>query len=117
MKINTVCENGTFQRAYRKKNKFVGHYVIVYAVPTKGDALRLGLTVTKSRGAAVVRNRIKRVLRAAWREAVKDKPISGGFDVIIVARDLAASSSTGDVTPELSLALTRLGVIASGAET
>ena len=108
MKIQTVCDNRTFQRAYRRGRKHAGRYVVVYDLPAKGSFpdTRLGLTVTKGRGGAVVRNRIKRIIRAAFFDIAKRRPVEGGHDIIIVARDAAR-----DIIPELELALSALSVL------
>jgi ribonuclease P protein component len=45
---------------------------------------RLGLAVPKSLGGAVVRNRIKRQLREAWRSLLGEVP--GGRDYVLIAR-------------------------------
>ncbi len=114
MKIVSVCENRTFLRAYRKGKKFAGRYIVVYAVRNEGSPLcRLGLTVTKGRGCAVVRSRVRRILRASWRYVVSKYPAKSGFDVIIVARDSAVSAKSTDIAPELCRGLSYLGVIAN----
>ena len=120
MKIYPVCENRAFQRAYKKGKKAAGKYIVVYVIKTSDkDAAktangkpvtRLGLTVTKGRGGAVVRNRIKRVLRAAWCGAAEKCAFSGGLDVIIVARDAAAEAKSSDILPELLSLSEKLGV-------
>ena len=46
---------------------------------------RLGLAVPKSVGTAVVRNRVKRQLREAWRSLLPDVP--RGHDYVLIARD------------------------------
>ena len=46
---------------------------------------RLGLAVPKSVGTAVVRNRVKRQLREAWRSLLPDVP--RGRDYVLIARD------------------------------
>ena len=48
------------------------------------DTPRLGLAVPRSVGPAVVRNRMKRLLREAWRELLPSVP--GGRDYVLVAR-------------------------------
>ena len=45
---------------------------------------RLGLAVPKSSGGAVVRNRVKRQLREAWRSQL-DR-VSPGHDYVLIAR-------------------------------
>jgi ribonuclease P protein component len=48
------------------------------------DHLRLGLSVSRKVGSAVMRNRIKRLLREAYRLQRHDLP--GGYDVVLVVR-------------------------------
>jgi ribonuclease P protein component len=51
-----------------------------------GDpSLRLGLTVSKKVGGAVVRNRMKRRFRALAREVLPDSGI-GGADIVLIGR-------------------------------
>jgi len=45
---------------------------------------RLGLAVPRSVGSAVVRNKVKRLLREAWRELLPGIP--AGHDYVLVAR-------------------------------
>ena len=112
MKIITICDNRTFSKGYRKGKKFAGRYIIIYSTPTRPVyPLRLGLTVTKGRGSAVVRNRIKRILRAAWCDVMKMRDHVPGHDIIIVARDAAAAAKSTDIIPELEAGLSKLGVI------
>lgn len=51
----------------------------------EGDAEpRLGLAVPRSVGSAVARNRVKRLLREAWRELLPSVP--RGLDYVLAAR-------------------------------
>jgi len=58
-----------------------------------GGQARLGLVVPKAVGGAVVRNRMKRRLRAIWREAGP----GAGIECVIVVRTEAASLSYGEL--------------------
>lgn len=60
------------------------------------DGLRIGYTVTKKVGNAVVRNRIKRRLRAAVRQAIIPEQAMNR-DAVIIARDYALSAPFGDL--------------------
>lgn len=83
----TVKDNKIFKKAYYKGKKEVARNLVLYFIPNKGET-RLGITVSKKIGKAVVRNRIRRLVRESWRTfCVKD-----GYDVIVVARTSAANS-------------------------
>ncbi|MCS6779729.1 MAG: ribonuclease P protein component [Geminicoccaceae bacterium] len=58
------------------------------ARPERPERVGIGLTVTKKLGGAVVRNRIRRRLRAAVRAAADVLDV-GGVDLVIVAREAA----------------------------
>lgn len=60
----------------------------------------VGLTVTKKLGGAVQRNRIRRRLRAALREAAGALR-SGGLDLVIVARPAALTCPFTELVQQL----------------
>lgn len=70
-----------------------------------GDAaVRAGITVTKKLGKAVLRNRIKRRLRAACRQTL---PLHGepGCDYVLIARAAAADLVFSDMIDDLRRAM------------
>lgn len=111
MKIETVCENRAFLRAYSKGKKHAGKYAVLYVTKNGSGKTRVGLTVTKSRGGAVMRNRIKRVLRCAVAENMKDASFHHSGDIIIVARDACAFAKSDVVARDMRYGFIRLGVI------
>ncbi|MEI4481976.1 MULTISPECIES: ribonuclease P protein component [unclassified Phyllobacterium] len=89
--------------AVRNGEKRRGAYFLV-EVKQRDDQdgpTRVGFTVTKKNGNAVVRNRIKRRLREAVRVNVADD-MAAGTDYVIVARPDALKASFADLTRELS---------------
>ena len=111
MKIATICENRVFSRAYSKGKKFAGRYSVLYVLKNASGKTRIGLTVTKARGSAVTRNRIKRVLRHAYAEIFRNYGIPEGYDIVIVARDASAYVKTDKVRGDMEYGLLKLGVI------
>jgi ribonuclease P protein component len=60
---------------------------------------RLGITVTRRVGRAVVRNRLKRYIREGFRKQRSTLP--RGTDVVVVARSAAVSLRASEVEQEL----------------
>ena len=75
--------------------------------PENGAGARLGLTVTKKLGGAVIRNRIRRRLRAAAREVFPDHA-APGRDYVLVARKAAYDRNFDALLDDMKRALLRL---------
>ena len=78
-----------FLRATHNGKKFISKTMILQTVAqTKTEGMRLGFTVTKKIGHAVVRNRVRRRLKEAARFVL---PVHGlnGFDYVVVGREEA----------------------------
>ena len=58
--------------------------LMLYALPNELGHCRLGLSVSRKVGTAVKRNRIRRLLREAFRHMQHDLP--RGYDLVIVVR-------------------------------
>ncbi len=71
---------------------------------------RLGFTVTKKVGNAVVRNRTRRRLRAAAREILTEMPALG-MDLVLVGRDTTRGREFAALKDDLRRALTKLGAV------
>jgi ribonuclease P protein component len=88
--------------------KLHGRHVLAIArrCASPGPRGRLGLTVTKKIGNAVVRNRIKRLLRE-WMRC--NGWVPAGWDLVLVAKDSAARQlHPDDFAPDLTRILRQL---------
>ncbi len=75
-----------FDAVYRHGTSVSTRYLTLHWFPredVEGEP-RLGLAVPRAIGSAVRRNRVKRVLREAWRELLPQVP--RGQDYVLVAR-------------------------------
>jgi ribonuclease P protein component len=80
-----------------------------------GDPARLGFTVTKKVGNAVVRNRTKRRLREAARLLLRESPIAGA-DLVLIGRDKTRDRPFALLMDDLRQALARNGLPAARGE-
>jgi ribonuclease P protein component len=76
-----------FDDVYRRGTSASTRYLVLHWFPREEDRdgePRLGLAVPRSVGSAVVRNRMKRLLREVWKELLPTIP--AGHDYVLVAR-------------------------------
>ena len=84
-----------------------GFVLLVRDRKDSNPAMRVGFTVTKKIGGAVVRNRMKRRFRALAREIVPTKGIAGA-DHVMIGRAKGVEREFGLLRSELLGALERL---------
>ena len=83
------------QRCYRSGRFAVCGYVCAYFYPNGTAYNRLGITAGKKLGNAVCRNRVKRIVRAAYRLCESEMPI--GYDIVFVGRNDAAERTSAEI--------------------
>ncbi len=75
--------------------------------PHSEGRTRLGVTVTKKVGCAVVRNRIKRVAREVFR--TRGRLLCPGLDMNVIARQAAARITKGQAARAITELFVRIG--------
>jgi ribonuclease P protein component len=108
MKINSIKKRADFLLISAGGSKFAVSTFILLTLPgPKPDSVRFGLTATKKLGGAVVRNRIRRRLREAFRAAAPGhaKP---GHDYVLIARKNALLCEYATLIRDLQFALPRV---------
>lgn len=88
-------DNKVFTRCFRKGNFASCEFVTAYFIPNKSPYNRIGISVGKKNGNAVQRNRIKRIIRAAYRLNESKFPI--GYDIVFAARNNIAEKKSKDI--------------------
>ena len=121
MKNPAITENHLYLKTFRKGKRFSGRILSLYVLKDygaerlrKADPLhrtrnRLGLSVTKKIGGAVVRSRVKRILRAGY-DRVRDD-LKTGYLIVISPYPKAAECKSTDVYKELRYAFRKLDMM------
>ena len=99
MKIESVKENVIFRRAYHKGRAVHTPIMSVYLLRNRVSKTRLGITVSKKIGCSPERNRIRRIIRAAFYQCADLLPQNR--DIIVVARTAIKELKSTDVENEL----------------
>lgn len=89
LKENRLRTRSNYQAMAHAK-RLVGSYVLIDLRPNGSLCNRLGLTVTKRFGKAVVRNRFKRLVRESFR--LLQSQLIKGYDFNVRPRSLAVNA-------------------------
>jgi len=113
LKYISLCENHLFTKAYKTGKRAPAAHITVYVLSDKHAALlkrrnpmhekinRVGFAVPKKKIGAVGRNRIKRILREAYRQLEKEHDVAKGKLIVVSASPSALKLKTPEVYQEL----------------
>lgn len=104
----SLKRNKQFRQVYRKgKSVACRELVLIYA-KSRSDMVHVGFSVGKKLGNSVVRNRVKRRLREAFRPNLP--LLLPGFDLIVIARDAARDAPFSSLADSLRYLLRKAGL-------
>ena len=96
MKFSSALKlNHIFRRLYATSG-FANSYLVLYAKRNRTDKNRVGITVGKKLGHAVVRNRVRRRLREVYR--LNEDRFAPGWDLVVVARSRCIHARFSELT-------------------
>ncbi len=104
----SLKQNHLFRRLYQRGHSAAGRYVVVYCRKNGLSYNRLGITVGTKVGHAVVRNKVRRRIREAYR--LSEHSYLRGYDIVVVARGRAAGASYQEIAGCLWAMSQKLGL-------
>jgi ribonuclease P protein component len=108
--MSTIRSSREIDSVFRTARRAAHPLVIAMAAPTPGGRAasgRVAYIAGKKLGSAVVRNRAKRLLRAATRQAGGPWP---GSDVLLIARPATITASSPEIASAVAAVARRLGL-------
>ena len=83
-RIKTLKLNYEFKNVFNRGKYLRAHQVIGYILINKFGYNRLGLAISTKLCKAVGRNRIKRVIRAAYLDLIREYNLKQGYDIVFI---------------------------------
>ena len=96
----SITRNTDFRRMYYRAKFKNGFLIVVYLCKNRLNRTRLGITVSKKVGNAVVRNRVRRMIKAAYSLLEREENFRG-LDVVVVAKQTCAPVKMGKIYREM----------------
>jgi len=108
----TLTGKAQFGSVYEKGRSWAAREVVIRVLPNGLDDTRYGLTVSRRVGKAVVRNKVKRRLR----EILRKLRLAPGWDIIVIARNTAATVDYTTLGRSVETLLVKAGLFAGENE-
>ena len=106
-KRTRLTDSPDFERVYRQGTAYRGKLFSVHAFPNELGTPRLGLSVSRRVGNAVMRNAVRRRLREVFHSARPEIP--GDLDLVVSARPAAAEATLRELSEEFVRSLRKFG--------
>jgi ribonuclease P protein component len=104
-----------FLRVASKGRKASVHGLVLQAMARDDDGpARLGFTVTRKVGNAVIRNRTRRRLKEAARLLLREQEVTG-VDLVVIGRNSTRSRDFAELQDDLRRALAKVGAVKADA--
>ena len=110
MKKTTALKlNRNFRFLYHRGGSEVSKTLVFYFKKNRLGTNRLGITVSKKVGKAVIRNRVKRLIKENYRR--REENIKTGYDIVVVARKRAATADYWGIGKDMDLLLRKCDLL------
>jgi ribonuclease P protein component len=96
-----------YTKVYNEGITQVDHLLVLKAMPNQLKFSRYGISVSKHVGKAVVRNRVKRILR----EILRLTQMCPGWDIILIARSPSAIGDYQELNKSVTKLLSRARIV------
>ncbi|HEX9123016.1 MAG TPA: ribonuclease P protein component [Actinomycetota bacterium] len=105
-RVGAATSGPSIGRVLSEGRPLHGRLMVVFVAPGSGN---VAFIAGRRVGGAVVRNRARRILRAAWRELAPR--VREGYDIALVARAAIRGAKTQDLVAEMLELLSRAQMV------
>jgi ribonuclease P protein component len=101
-----ILRRADYLETYSTGRRHVGRWLVVFVRPRPGVVARLGVTITKKTGSAVVRNRLRRRIRELFR---RSDLFGTPQDVVVNVRPGAEATAFAELSRDFEKLARRAG--------
>jgi len=101
--MHSLKKTKSFKIVYEQGKRIANHFFVVHVKPNDLLINQLGITVSKKVGNAVVRNKIKRIIKESCRH--KTTCLKKGFDIVVVIRPVVGTLQHGGLYKKMDKTL------------
>ena len=105
-----LAKRADFSKVYRLGRSAANMQFVIYAMPNRNtEKIRVGVSASKKLGGAVVRNRLRRMIKEIVRHHAER--IAAGHDLIVIVRKPAVQMAYKEMEKSLLHALKRSSLL------
>lgn len=106
-RIYRLTRNSSFGYIFKKGEKYRNNLIMLYKL--NAGSIKVGISVSKKVGNSVVRSKVKRRIKEAFRLIIPE--LNGKYNFVVVAAEAAAQATYLELDTALKQMLTRAGVL------
>ncbi|MCL2854088.1 MAG: ribonuclease P protein component [Defluviitaleaceae bacterium] len=104
----SLQKNHQFQHIYKKGKSCGNRHLVVFVEKNELEQNRLGISVSKKMGGAVVRNLLRRRIKEAYRDM--EKRLTYGYDIAILPRQGTSCATYQEIVSALRHLMKKQGL-------
>ena len=89
--MESLKKTADFRNVYQNGKSLANKYLVMYVMENNREKNRLGISISKKVGNSVIRHRVKRLVREAYR--LQEEKFASGLDLVVIARVTAKNIS------------------------
>ena len=107
--VNRLKKNKQFNYVYKKGERLFSKNISMFFVKSRFASVKAGFSVSKKIGKSVVRSKVKRRMKEAFRSLLPQ--LKGYVNIVFVAREGVEVCAFADIKEQITSLLVRAGLL------